>query len=282
MRLFNKVIIIGTGLIGGSVGLAIKSKHLAHTVIGINRHRRTNELAKQKGAIDEGKTRIDKRTMEDADLVILATPVSSIIKIGQRVASIIDKETVVIDVGSSKEAVVNSLSKVIVNFIGTHPLAGSEKQGITYACAGLLNNSLCILTPIKTSSKKSLKLIHCFWKALGAKTICLTPKEHDKILSLVSHLPHVLSFCLMHCISPGYFKFSSSGLRDITRLASSSPLIWRDIFLSNKKNTLKSLSKFRENLNKIEKTLADNDAKCLLSLLQKAARKREKLQIQKK
>jgi prephenate dehydrogenase len=273
--MFDKIAIVGTGLIGGSIALAIKKKRLTRLVIGVSRHRESLLLAKKIGAIDIGSQ--DINITKDADLVILATPVSTIIKSACRISKIVKPECIICDVGSTKEAIVSKLTLLIPHFVGSHPLAGSEKRGIKNAATGLFKNSLCILTPVKSTDKKALLKIKKLWICLGAKVITISPKLHDQILSFVSHLPHVISFTLINSISPKYFRFSASSLKDTTRIAASDPGLWLDIFFSNRKNILAATQIFEHRLAELKKALINKDRKSLQRILVKAKDKRGKL-----
>jgi len=275
MRLFNRVAIVGAGLIGGSLALAIKKKGLAKEIIGVTRHAETLSLAKKIKAIDRGSR--DIRIVKDADLVVLAAPVEAIIRLGEEISRFLSPDCVVTDVGSTKQEIVDKLEKVFPCFIGSHPLAGSEKRTIVHARAGLFKNSLCILTPTKNTDKEALKKIKALWVAIGAKVIFLTPKTHDKVLSLVSHLPHIAAFSLIATLPRQYLKFASAGLKDTTRIAASDKEIWSDIFLSNPKHILESIDLFIANLSRIKSAINKKDKKSLTKILQEAKLKREAL-----
>ncbi len=275
MKLFNKVAIIGVGLIGGSIALAIKKKRLAGEVIGVSRHKKSLLLAKKKGAIDRGSQGID--IIKDADLLILATPVSTIIDLAPKILKIIGKDCIVTDTGSTKEEIALFLSKIFPNYVGSHPLAGSEKRGVINADPGIFKNSLCILTPVKNTSKKALKKVNLLWRQLGAKTVLLSPKSHDRILSFTSHLPHAIAFSLTNSMPLSYLKFASTGLRDTTRIAASDSQLWTDIFLSNGKNMLKTIGLFQDALSRIKSAIQKKDKKQLTLMLKQAKNKRDRL-----
>lgn len=275
MRLFNKVAIIGTGLIGGSLALAIKKKGLAGEIIGVSRHKKTLLLAKRIGAIDKGSQ--DLKVIQDADLVILATPVSTIIKLAVKISKIIKKECLVTDVGSTKQAIVSKLERIFPQYVGSHPLAGSEKRGVLNADPRLFKDSLCILTATRNTHKAAQEKIKRLWNNLGAKVISVAPDAHDKILSFVSHLPHLVAFSLIGAVPSNYLKFASTGLKDTTRVAASSSEMWSDIFLSNQKNVLKSIGLFQNNLSLIKSAIQRKDKKLLNKILKEAKEKREAL-----
>ncbi|MFH0827036.1 MAG: prephenate dehydrogenase/arogenate dehydrogenase family protein [Candidatus Omnitrophota bacterium] len=276
MRLFKKVAIVGTGLIGGSIALAIRKKRLADEVVGVSRRRKSIRDAKKKGAIDRGSQ--DLKIIRGCDVLILAMPVETIIKIAPVLSRLISRDCLVTDVGSTKAEIVRILSKIFPNFIGGHPLAGSEKTGILQAREDLFENSLCILTPTVAASSSALSRIKALWQKLGAQTVLLTPKSHDKILSFASHLPHVAAFALMGAVPKDYLRFAASGLKDTTRIARSEAELWVQIFLSNTKNLVKAIESFEAQLSQIKGALRRKDRKRLKVILGEARGKREKLE----
>ena len=275
MKIFNKVAIIGTGLIGGSIALAIKNRKLANEVIGVSRKKRNLLLARRRGAIDKGSQELG--IIKEADLVILATPVNAILELAPKISKIVKKDCLITDVGSTKEKIVLNLEKIFPNFVGSHPLAGSEKRSIAYADPKILEKSICILTPTKNTNKKALNKIRLLWSKVGARTILLTPQAHDKILSFVSHLPHIAAFSLIGVVPGQYLKFASTGLKDTTRVAASDSELWAEIFLSNQKNILKAIELLENNLKRIKRAIRKNDKKRLSLILNEGKIKRETL-----
>lgn len=275
MKLFNKVAIVGVGLIGGSLGLAIKKRKLANKVIGVSRQRKTLRAAIKSKAIDIASQ--DIGIVKDADLIILAAPVGSIITLAPKIAKIAKKDCIVTDVGSTKNEIVSKLEKVFSNYAGSHPLAGSQKTGVVNACADLFNNSLCILTPTRATRTVVLNKIKRLWQAIGARIVILAPDKHDRVLSFISHLPHIAAFSLIDTIDKQDLKFASGGLKDTTRIACSDAKLWADIFLSNRKNILKSINEFQQKLAGIKSAVNRKDKKLLLRILQQAKTKRELL-----
>lgn len=275
MKMFNRVVIFGTGLIGGSLGLALKRKHLVSRIIGLSRHKKNARMALKMGAIDCIGSSID--AVRDADLVILASPVDSIINLAQKIAKRLKSDCVVIDVGSTKENIVSKAGALIPNFVGCHPLAGSEKKGIENARGDIFAGSICIITPAIETNKNHLNKIKLLWRKLGAKIVILTPKKHDQILAFTSHLPHMIAFSLIGSIPEKFLKLSSGGLKDTTRISGSNALLWSEIFLSNRKNLLASVFSFQAKLSALKLALENKDMKCLTKILSAAKRKREKL-----
>jgi prephenate dehydrogenase len=273
VRLFNKVAIVGVGLIGGSIGLAIKKNKIARAVIGIGHHQRSIQLALRCESIDEGS--LDLRKIKDADLVILACPVSRIIRILPKLSRFLNRDSLVIDVGSTKSEIVKAAQKSKIEFIGCHPLVGMEKTGVANAKNDIFEGSLCLVVPLKKTQPAPIDKIRRFWKALGARTQVMDAFRHDRILAFVSHLPHAIVFGLIDCIKARYLKFGAGGLKDTTRIGSSDPLMWRDIFLTNRKELLGALKDFNRSLARLESLIRDNQLKALAYYLTKARNKRD-------
>lgn len=272
---FNKVVIVGTGLIGGSIALALRKKKLAKEICGISRHKESLILAKRQGIIDCGSLDID--IVQEADLVVLAVPVNAILQLAPLISRVINKNCLVCDVGSTKKEIVGKLDKIFINYVGAHPLAGSEKRGVVNAKEDIFKDSLCILTPTKNTNNKSLEIIKELWNKLGAKVALMPPDEHDKILSLVSHLPHIAAFVLMHTVPDSYLKFASTGFKSTTRIAASDSLLWRDIFLSNSDKIIKAIDSFQNKLTIIKSAIDRKDKRTLEKLLRMAKYKRDKI-----
>jgi prephenate dehydrogenase len=273
--MFKRVGILGTGLIGGSVGCALKKHGLARTVVGVSRRPESIRLAIAMKAIDSGST--DLSVLAGADLLILATPVEKILGLGPQLTGLISPACIVIDVGSTKELIVRKLSKVFKRFVGTHPLAGSEKRGVAYASASLLKGAQCIITPGPASDKGAVSRVSAMYRAIGAKTVTLSGREHDAVLALTSHLPHLIAFALMNSLPKRYAAFVPASFRDLTRIAASDAGIWDDIFSTNAGNIRAWLDVFLRELERIGKTLKKNDRKALQKMLERASRQRNAL-----
>ena len=279
MRRFDKITIVGVGLIGGSIGLAIKNKKLAHQVVGVGHRQNSINRAIKLKTIDRGTLNL-REGVKDADIVILATPVLTIPKLAKKIKNFLKTGCVVTDVGSVKSYVVKELGKVLprgVHFVGGHPMAGSEKRGVEKARNDLFKDSICILTKTEKTNVKSLKIIKALWLALGAKVVILPPGLHDRIVSEISHLPHMVAFSILNSIDKRSLAFASSGFYDATRIASSDTRIWKDIAISNKAEIAKSISKFKESISLLEKAVRKQDSKKLLRIFRDAKKKREML-----
>ncbi len=280
MKKFEKVVIIGVGLIGGSIGLSLKANRLARKVIGVGHRKSSIKAALRLKTIDSG-TLNPVLAVKGADLVILATPILLIEGMVRRIAPHLKKGCIVTDVGSTKTMITNKITRLMprgVRFIGGHPMAGSEKRGVAYARRDLFKGSITILTRTGKTDSKALSMVKALWTALGARVIILTPKKHDKVVSQISHLPHMVVFSLLDSIDRSDIKFASSGLGDATRIALSDAKIWKDIAISNEKEILASISKFKKRLKDLEQALKNKDTKRLLQIFKSARAKRETLQ----
>ncbi|MDD5128370.1 MAG: prephenate dehydrogenase [Candidatus Omnitrophica bacterium] len=275
MKLFNKTVIIGTGLIGGSLGLDLKAKHLVSLVTGFSRHKSNVELAKKLGAIDCIGSSLD--VIKDADLIILAMPPEANINFALKIAKKIKDNCIVIDVGSTKRDIVSKINRIIPGFIGCHPLSGSEKRGAANISAGIFQDSICIITPSARVNKKALNKVCRLWRRLGSKVVILTPEKHDQVLAFTSHLPHIVAFSLVNSIPDRFLTLSSGGLRDTTRISASDANLWSEVFLSNRENILSCLAVFQKKLAFLKLALERKNKKFLTNILLTAKKKRERL-----
>ncbi len=279
MAVFNRVTIIGLGLIGGSLGMAIRRKRLAKQVVGFSRKPSTLKLAKKNGAIDSGSTNL-RAAVSGADIVVLATPVDWIVPLGKKVARWMKPGSVLTDVGSTKAIIVAALDKALpapVSFVGGHPVAGSEQQGIEAADPSLFDGSFCILTPTHKTRPRALKQATALWKPLVAELMRMDPKKHDRLLGATSHLPHLLAFALAGAVSPAGLPQAPRSFLDMTRIAKSSPDLWDDILLNNRRELMKSMDLFSKQWLAFRKALAANNPKALRKLLTQAKHKRDAL-----
>ena len=270
--MFKRITIIGLGLIGGSLGMVIKEKHLAGKITGVSRRRSTIVRALSLKAVD--KVTLDmKRSVKDADLVIVAAPVLKIIDIAKVISKELKKGAIVTDAGSTKADIVKEVEKILpktVKFVGSHPLAGSEKSGIAFADKDLFKGAYCVLTKSNKTDSKAISKLKKFWTGLGMKVDIMSPDKHDKILSRLSHLPHASGTALCNACGKNDLYLSAGGFRDTTRIASGNPELWLDIFLTNRKNVARDIKNLKKELSKIEAALNKNNKTELLRLLRKA------------
>ena len=277
------IAIIGTGLIGGSIGLGLKERGLATKIIGVGHRKASLNKALKIKAIDEGTTSIEK-AVKNADMIILATSVSLIPDHAKKIIPLMKKSAILTDVGSTKNYIVSQINNEIKSrcgrekpdFIGAHPLAGSEQRGIESARSDLFEGSVCVLTPTSLNSKQGITRLSNMWKALGARISIMTPSKHDEILALVSHLPHFVASSLAGVIDEKHWEFASSGLRDTTRIASGDPELWLDISKQNKQKIIEALRSFSEEVECMINDLERGNDKKLLGRLKKAKTVRDK------
>ena len=280
---FQKVTIIGVGLLGGSLGLAIKQRGIASKVDGYVRRTASIAECEQFGVVDHA-TRDLPRAVENADLVILCTPLSGMREISEQMLPALKPGAIVTDVGSVKTSVVQQLeplfAKAKVHFIGSHPMAGGEKMGVSAAKADLFENAACVVTPTARSNAQALAAVEKFWKAMGSRIVKLSPETHDELVSRSSHLPHVGAAELAnYVLSPTHAKeqalLCANGFRDTTRVASGSPEMWRDIALANPKNLSRVLGVFIEDLAEFRHALDHGDAKAIEEFFEQAKQRRD-------
>jgi len=268
---FKKIVIFGIGLIGGSFALALRKAHAVGEVVGFGRSEATLQQAMQFGILD----RIGSdpaAEVNDADIVLLATPVGQMAELMARIAPHLGAHTLVTDGGSTKSDVVaaarSNLGKKIAQFIPAHPIAGAEKSGAGAALADLYVGKKVVLTPLPENSKEAVARVRKTWELCGAVVSELTPQQHDAVFAAVSHLPHLLSFALVHDLAQRdnrdlLLSFAASGFRDFTRIAASSPEMWRDICMANREALLDELGLYMEELESLHEALAEADAERL-------------------
>lgn len=283
--IIRDVTVIGMGLIGGSLGLALRKRLDNIRVCGVDLRQETVEEAVKLGAADWGTIDLPYG-VKDADLIFLATPVSAMEKISQEISPFIKEGAVVTDVGSTKESAVQIMESLFppsVHIIGGHPMAGSEKGGLWGANDLLFENAAYILTPGPRTNLEALDKVKEIVEAIGAKIIVLTPAEHDKKVAAVSHLPHVVASALVNTVGAleekeqGYFSLAAGGFRDTTRIAASQSELWCEIMLQNKEALLPLVKGFRQSLLEFERTLESGEAQDLIQLLTRSRHWREKV-----
>lgn len=275
--LFRKVTIVGVGLMGGSLGMAIKKHNIAREVVGISQKNSPLSHALKNNVIDHVAADL-KSAVQNADLVILATPVKTIINILSTIGPHLRRHCIVTDVGSTKASIVEAAQKFLpphVLFVGSHPLAGSEKKGSAYATADLFEGAMCIMTPVEHTNRLAKEKVKHFWMNIGCTVKMLPPEEHDKIVAYISHLPHLVAYGLMGAVPPEYLEYAAQGFKDTTRVASSSPQMWNDICMVNKKNIVKSLDELVKNLAAYRKAIIAKDETGLMDHFIKAKAKRD-------
>jgi cyclohexadieny/prephenate dehydrogenase len=266
--MFNTVSIIGCGLIGSSILRAIQKRNLAKKVKVFDLSKEANAYLKKENICSNISTDI-RECVRESDLIIIASPLSSYKEIILTIKDDLKKGTILTDTGSVKKEVmkiIHNINLKEINWIPSHPIAGTEESGPKAGNADMFENRWCILSPPKDADAQSINSLKLLWEAMGSKVKIMTPEEHDEILSLTSHLPHAIAYNIVRTVinvedklQQEVIQYSAGGLRDFTRIAASNPLMWRDIFLDNNVNISKGIDNFIEKLQELKKALNDKN-----------------------
>ncbi len=278
-RPFETIAIVGVGLIGGSIALAAKERGVARTVVGVGRNPARLDEALQRELIDEAFVNL-AIVARRADLTIFCTPVDRIIAGVREAARTAREGSLITDAGSVKGSICRALEVGLpqrVEFVGSHPLAGSEKQGFEHADAHLFENRFCVVTPLPGSSPAAIGRIREFWMSLGSTVIEMTPDSHDRALAETSHLPHVAAAALAATLSPENEPLTATGFRDTTRIAAGDVDLWAAILMGNREQILASFARYKETLAHFRQALEENDVSALKLLLKAAKMRRDRL-----
>jgi len=284
--MFKKVCIIGCGLIGSSLARAIKKFNLSEKIVSSNRSNIVNKKVLDLKIVDDSSSDTQKM-VNDSDLVIIATPLSSYENVILKIKNSLKNGMILTDVGSVKERVISLVEKAIpkdVSWIPSHPIAGTEESGPEAGFSELFKNRWCILTPSKKAKEKDINTLKSFWKKIGSKVDIMNAKQHDYILSITSHIPHLVAYNIVNTSmniqkekQSAIIKYSAGGLRDFTRIAASNPIMWRDIFIQNKKNTSKEIERFIANLKDLKNAIENEDSKKLEEIFIKTKKIRKEI-----
>ncbi len=284
--MFKKICIIGCGLIGSSLARAIKKYNLSEKIVSSNRSDIINKKVLELKMVNDSSSDTQKMA-KDSDLIIIATPLSSYENVILKIKNSLKSGTILTDVGSVKERVISLIEKDIpkdVSWIPSHPIAGTEESGPEAGFSELFKNRWCILTPSKKAKEKDINILKSFWKKIGSKVDIMDAKQHDYILSITSHIPHLVAYNIVSTSiniqekkQSAIIKYSAGGLRDFTRIAASNPIMWRDIFIQNKKNTSKEIKKFIVNLEDLKNAIENEDGKKLEEIFIKTKKIRKEI-----
>ncbi len=275
----TQLTILGVGLLGGSIGLAVRSAAPDCRIVGFGHRQASLDRALEIGAIDRADLN-PTSAVAGSDLVILCTPVGLFGQILTQISSALSPGALITDVGSTKRSIVRLAESHVpkgVEFVASHPIAGSEKRGVEFSRADLFHNQLCIVTPTPKTNPTALDRMEQFWRLLGMRTARLSPEDHDRILADVSHLPHLLAAALVAMQDDAALDFSGKGFLDTTRIAGGDGVLWRDIFLDNADTLKAGLRRLRDQLAAVEKMLDAKSADALRDWLDAAADRRQKL-----
>lgn len=279
MRPYKTVAIVGVGLIGGSIGCALRQRGLAEQVVGIGRSHASLRMARRAGAITSTTVDLEKGVAE-AELVVVCTPVGRIVEDVRAAAAACPEGTLITDAGSTKRTIVDTLDSGLdrgCRFLGSHPIAGGEKAGAANAKANLFDGKITVLTPTKNTRAEDFDTLEKFWSALGSVVIQMSPADHDRALALTSHLPHLVAAALSLIQPECLFRLSGAGLADTTRIAAGDPKLWRQILHFNQENVLAALDQFEKRLAALRDALQAQDHATLEDLLTAAKKNRDAL-----
>ena len=280
--MFNRLGLIGCGLMGGSLSLALQRAQLVKQVVGYSTSQHTLEVAYRNGVIHAAAPSAAE-TAASADLIVIAVPVAATGKVLQSIGMYLRDGAVVMDVGSTKQNVVDAATSALGSrlgqFVPAHPIAGKEVAGIEHAEADLYRGKQVILTPPRRTQLGALQQITAMWEALDCRVQTMTPQAHDAAFAAISHLPHMAAFALMHSIlqqndAADILALAGSGFRDFSRIAASDPAIWRDIFLCNRDEMLRQTDMLVQALQTFATCIANNDAQRLQNLIAQASQAR--------
>ena len=283
--MFNKISIIGCGLIGSSILRAVEEKKLATKIAAYDKSSKVIDYLKKNFSVEICSNISD--VVKDSDLVVIASPLSSYKEILLSIHTSLKENVILTDTGSAKKEVnkiISNLNLKNVNWIASHPIAGTEYSGPEAGFASLFKNRWCIISADKKVAEDKIKSLENFWSKLGSKTKLMTFEDHDYVLSLTSHLPHAVAYSIVKTainkedkFKDDVIQYSAGGLRDFTRIAASDPLMWKDIFIDNSENILKVLDNYSKNLNEIKDAIKNKDSKKLLEIFSSTKKVRKEI-----
>lgn len=281
MAFFDTVAIVGVGLIGGSIGLALKKERMARHVVGIGRRKEQLQAAQDRGAVSEITTDI-AYGVSAANLVVVCTPVNLIPGHVAAAAKAARPETIITDAGSTKAVIVAACDKALADakglwasYVGSHPLAGSDRTGVESAREDLFQGRTAVITPTGDTRPETADKIEAFWRGLGSEVVRMSPEEHDVAIAVTSHLPHLVASALAAATPQNLLHLTATGWGDTTRIASGDVELWRQILLDNRLHTLKALAPFEKVLSDLRQSLEAGDSAALARLLQQGKRIRD-------
>lgn len=259
------VVIVGVGLIGGSLASALRQRRIARTVIGVGRDLSRLENARKLGLIDEGSTDLTQ-VAPRADVIVYCTPVDRIVEGVRLGVGNVRPSTLLTDAGSVKQPICDALADV-PNFVGSHPIAGSHQQGFESAAPQLFEGRLCVLTPLSSADESQVIRLDRLWRAVGMRTIRMTPADHDQGLAMTSHLPHLVASALAATLTDENRRLTGTGFRDATRIAAGDPDLWSGILLQNSQHVIQGVESVQQQLSEFRKALESGDRAWIKRLL---------------
>jgi prephenate dehydrogenase len=280
MAEYDTVAVVGVGLIGGSIGLALRERKLAQKIVGVGRRQANLDVAREVGAIDHGVTSL-ATGVSQAQLIVIATPVDTIAEKVIQAAAACPAGSLITDAGSTKETIVSAVDSGLAGrrsgprFVGSHPLAGDHRTGAQHARGDLFEGRTVVVTPTQLTRPAAVTEVSGFWQSLGADVKSMTPAEHDAALATTSHLPHLLAAALAASTPRDLLPLAASGWRDTTRVAGGDPQLWQPIFAANRQRVLDSLDRLWQVLANIREALEHGDYESLALILQQAAKTKQ-------
>ncbi|RLJ70368.1 prephenate dehydrogenase [Hydrogenivirga caldilitoris] len=280
----KSLLIVGVGFMGGSFALALRRGGFQGSIYGIDINSVTIDRAKELGVIDEGGTELSLTKRFSPDYVIFSSPVRTFRQIAGEIKGYIRRETVVTDLGSVKGKLVFDLEGILGGrFVGSHPIAGTEKSGVEHSFPELFENKKVVITPTERTEKGALDEVVKLWELTGGKVEFMDPMLHDWVFGAVSHLPHAVAFALIDALiemsnEVDLFKYPGGGFKDFTRIAASDPVMWRDIFLENKDNILRAIDMYSNSLQKLRNLIEREEESALTEYLREAKQRRMSLE----
>jgi prephenate dehydrogenase len=275
---FSTVAVVGVGLIGGSIAAAVKQRGVARAVIGLGRNGRRLDAARRAGLIDRAAT--DAAAVAEAELIVVCTPVDRIAADVIALAAHARPGAIFTDAGSVKGTICTALRGRLpsgVEFVGSHPLAGSEKAGFEHADSELFVGRVCIVTPEEGTASAALSRVRSFWEALGMRVAEMSPERHDAVLAQTSHLPHAAAVALASLLDGPEAEFAATGFRDTTRVAGGDPALWAAIFSANREPLVEQLDRFQAKVAELRAAIAADDVGRIVGLLREGKDRRERL-----
>jgi prephenate dehydrogenase len=279
MAEYDTVAIVGVGLIGGSIGMALRERKLARRIVGVGRRQTSLDAARKIGAIDHGVTNLATGVAE-AQLVIVSTPVDLVAERVIQAVATAPPGALITDVGSTKESIVSMVDSALATrrsgprFVGSHPLAGDHRTGAEHARADMFDGHTVVVTPSEATRAAAVTEVSGFWQSLGSNVATMSPARHDAALAITSHLPHVAAVALAAATPTELLRLTASGWRDTTRVAGGDPKLWQAIFTANRQHVLDAIDLLSQTLENFRETLEQGDYESLATMLEAAARKK--------
>ncbi|MFO0787905.1 MAG: prephenate dehydrogenase/arogenate dehydrogenase family protein [Pirellulales bacterium] len=279
MAEYDTVAIVGVGLIGGSIGLALRERRLARKIIGVGRRQQSLDVARDIGAIDNGVTNLSG-AVSQAQLIVVATPVDTIAERVMQASAACPAGSLITDAGSTKEAIVAAIDAGLAprrsgpRFVGSHPLAGDHRTGPQHSRADLFEDRIVVITPTEHTRPAAETEVRGFWENLGAEVRSMSPADHDSALAMTSHLPHAVAVALAATTPQELLSLTAGGWRDTTRVAAGDPALWHAIFTANRQFVIEAIARMEKTFTNFRQSLESGDNESLMTLLELAARRK--------